>query len=99
MSNEDDNRTSNTPSNMESVIKDALSKTNGGKFGDRPVCIHIHSVRKRLADPDGVSAKAAIDGIVKSGLLADDNSEIIKSVTFTQEKGDPEKTIITITDE
>jgi hypothetical protein len=63
---------------------------------DSPVCINIHSIRRRLADPDGISGKAAIDGIVNAGLLPDDKAKIVKAVTFSQEQGRIEKTIITI---
>jgi len=61
------------------------------------VDIHIHSIRKRLADPDGISGKAAIDGIVKCGVLKDDSVKFVKEVRYSQEKGEPEETIITIT--
>ena len=60
------------------------------------VNVHVHSIRNRLADSDGISAKAVIDGIVKRGLLVDDSSKEIKSVSYSQEKGKEEKTIITI---
>lgn len=93
------NRNTNTVTDMESDIKDALSNQNEGVFGNRPVYIHIHSVRKRPTDPDGVSGKAAIDAIVKAGVLPDDNCQIVKSVTFSQEKGVDEQTVITISDE
>ena len=59
--------------------------------------VHVHSIRKRLADIDGISAKAAIDGIVKSGLLEDDSAKQIRQIKFTQEKckkGEEEKTIL-----
>ena len=64
------------------------------------VNIHIHSKRKRLADPDGVSGKAAIDGLVHAGLLKDDSLKFIGEVTHSQEKIsklESEETIITIT--
>ena len=64
-----------------------------------PVSVHVLSIRKRLADADGISAKYAIDGIVKAGLLADDSPKEVKSVSYSQEKtkkGEEEKTIITI---
>lgn len=60
------------------------------------VNIHIHSIRKRLVDPDGISGKAAIDGLVHAGVLEDDSSEFINQVSYSQEKGKEEKTIITI---
>ena len=62
-----------------------------------PVRITIHSVRRRLADSDGISGKACIDGIVKAGLLDDDSAEYVQEVRFTQEKTTgAEKTVITI---
>lgn len=60
------------------------------------VCINIHSLRRRLADSDGISGKSAIDGLVKGGILPDDRPEYVESVSFTQEKSNIEKTIITI---
>jgi hypothetical protein len=65
---------------------------------DQKLYIHCHSRRKRKCDPDGVSVKAAIDGLVKAGILEDDSGEFIKEVRLTQEidgKKD-EETVITI---
>ena len=66
---------------------------------DSPCSISIHSIRKRLADSDGVSGKAAIDGLVHSGILEDDSPKFVKEVSFSQEKakGREEETIITLT--
>jgi len=58
----------------------------------------VHSVRKRLADIDGISAKAVIDGLIHAGLLVDDSAAFIKSIRFTQEKGKVEKTTLTFTE-
>lgn len=66
-----------------------------GQF-NQAVRIHVHSVRKRLADPDGISAKAAIDAVVEAGVIKDDSAKYVKEVRFSQEKGSDEKTIITI---
>ena len=60
--------------------------------------IHIHSVRRKLCDADGVSAKAAIDGLVLSDIIPDDSPDIVSEVSFSQEKGKDEKTIITLED-
>ena len=62
----------------------------------KAVCIHCHSVRKRLVDRDAISIKAALDGIVTAGVLRDDTAKEIKEITYSQEKGNDEKTIITI---
>ncbi len=57
------------------------------------VKIHIHSFRKRLADPDGISAKAVIDGLVLSGIIKDDSAQCVKEVSFSQEIGEDETVI------
>jgi hypothetical protein len=64
-----------------------------------PVRIHVHNVRKRYADTDGISIKGIIDGLVNFKILADDSPAFVKEITQTQELGQPEQTIITITDE
>lgn len=58
--------------------------------------IHVHSKRRRLTDPDGVSAKTAIDGLVKGGIFRDDSAKYISAVTFTQELSKLEETIIEV---
>ena len=64
------------------------------------VSIHFHSKRYRLADADGLSVKAVLDGLVNKGLFIDDSPKYIRSITQTQEKipkSEKEVTIITIT--
>ena len=73
-----------------SLAKEKIARSNP------PYDVVIHSVRKRLADADGISCKAVLDAIVKAGVLPDDSPKYVKSVTFTQEKGDEEKTIISL---
>ena len=63
---------------------------------DKRVCVHVHSKRIRLADTDGCSVKAVMDGITKAGILPDDSAKFIEKVSFTQEKSNTEETIITI---
>jgi len=67
------------------------------KTKDKKACIHVHSCRHRLADPDGISIKYALDGIVETGILRGDDDKFIKEISFSQEKSKEEKTIITIT--
>lgn len=57
--------------------------------------IHINSRTHRLADPDGRSCKAVVDGLREAGLLEDDSAKFITEIKQTQEitKGD-EETII-----
>ena len=65
---------------------------------DTRLSIRVISYRKRRHDPDGISAKAAIDGLVRAGVLPNDSTDHIKSVTFESIQGDEEKTIIEIDD-
>jgi len=67
---------------------------------DTRVNIHINSLRYCFADPDGISAKAAIDGLVHAGILQDDSAREVAEITYSQEriskKDAQEVTIITI---
>ena len=66
---------------------------------DTRVNIHIISYRKAKHDPDGISAKAVIDGIVRRGILSDDSTNEVRKVTFESiiiKKGEKEKTEIQI---
>lgn len=58
--------------------------------------IHVHHRTQRLADCDGRSAKACIDGLVEAGILQDDNPNIVTEVSQSQEKSKTEETIIDI---
>ena len=90
------NRTTNPITNMEQNVSHASLGTKGIKRLTSPISIHVHSIRKRLTDPDGLSCKAVIDGLVRCGILKDDSPKYVKEVTYSQEKGKVEKTIITI---
>ncbi len=59
--------------------------------------LHVHSRTKRLADEDGRSVKAAVDGLREAGLFEDDSPEFVSQVSQSQEltTGD-EETIIEI---
>jgi len=48
--------------------------------------IHVHSVRARLTDEDGVSCKAIVDALVCAGFFPDDRAKYVYSVTQSQEK-------------
>jgi len=64
-----------------------------------PVNITVISRRRRLADSDGVSGKAAIDGVVLAGLLVDDSAEHVEEVRYRQVKlptGSDESTEIVV---
>lgn len=64
-----------------------------------PVGVTVVSYRSRTHDTDGVSAKAAIDGIVSCGLLRDDSCKEIAWVRFESVKvknESEEKTLIVL---
>ena len=85
--------------NMEQNFGNAPLRAEKVERLDTPCRLHIHSRRHRLVDADGVSAKAAIDGIVHAGLLEDDSAQHVKEVTYSQEKigkREIEETIITV---
>ena len=92
-------RDTSSASNMEQIDRNESVATEKDAGFNTQVCIHIHSIRYRLADVDGISAKAAIDGIVKAGILANDTTKEIREIKYTQElvrKPAGEKTVITI---
>lgn len=82
---------------LESTLRyDRVGKKKVERL-DTLCSIAIHSVRRRLADADGISGKAAIDGLIHGGILKDDSPKEVESVSYTQEKTKgKEKTIITI---
>jgi len=96
---ENNNRTTIPTANMESDIEhESLPERANGHF-DSLVNIRVISYRRVNHDPDGISVKAVMDGIVQRGILADDSAKQVKSITFESrktEKGEEEKTIIEI---
>lgn len=97
--NESNYRASIPAANMEQVAgNESVAKKEMPRF-DSPVNIHVISYRKRKHDPDGISAKAVLDGVVRAGILADDSWEQVKAITFESRKTkDEEKTLIEIRD-
>jgi hypothetical protein len=60
------------------------------------VAITIISRRKRLLDSDNVCAKFAIDALRYAGVIPDDDSRFISSLTIKQEKSPMPETIIIV---
>lgn len=83
---------------LEQAASNATLGAEGLKAFDTPVSIKVHSVRKRLADAEGLSAKAVVDALVLGGLLKNDSPEFVKEVSHSQEKGETEYTVIMITE-
>jgi hypothetical protein len=69
---------------------------------DTPVGVRIVSYRSRLADPDNISGKAAVDGCVHCGILRDDSAKEIASYRADEQikvkNASDEKTEIVITE-
>jgi hypothetical protein len=80
---------------------ESIPAGKGAAFVAR-VSIEIVSYRVRLADPSGISEKAAIDGLVNCGVLANDSlREIQEPIIHRQVKvknTSDEKTEIVITE-
>ena len=79
---------------LESTPSDEPLAKKKGARSDKRCRVHVHSKRRRLCDPDGISAKAAIDSLVVTGLLPDDSAKYIKEVSFSQEISKTEETVI-----
>ena len=80
------NRVTPAVTDME---QDSGNESVGAKAGaghDSPCSCLIHSFRHRLADPDGVSGKACLDGLVHAGILQDDSTKFIQEVRHKQTK-------------
>ncbi len=98
--NEDRNNNTLPSADVEQTISDELEGEKEGKGPDTRVNVTVTSYRRAKHDPDGVSCKAVLDGIVRAGLLSDDSTEEIKEVSFKSIKCktlSEEQTIIEIT--
>jgi len=92
-------RASDSVANVEQVAGDEPIQTCGHPAFDTQVDIRVVSYRTRLADADGISAKAAIDGLVHAGVIRDDSTKEVREVTHSQIKvqnKEDEKTVIQI---
>lgn len=58
--------------------------------------ITVHHRSRRLADAGGRSHKAAVDGIVRGGILPDDSTDYVKEIKETFEQRQNELTVIEI---
>lgn len=85
---------------VEPTAWDAPDATNESPQFNSPVGITFYSYRVRETDTDGVSGKAAIDGLVHCGVLRGDTRKEIAWVHFPAVKKvknfSQEKTVIVI---
>ena len=95
---ENKNRATLSSPNLEQDLSNAAVDAEDVKGFDSLVSIRVTSYRARRHDPDGVSVKAVLDGIVRLGLLRDDSTKQVKEITFESKKSKEERTIIEIDD-
>ncbi len=81
----------------QNPVDDPIQQDEAATF-DSPTHLEIIHHRKRPTDPDGCSAKAAIDGIVAAGILPDDSAKWIESIKITVIQSVVEKTIFRFTE-
>jgi hypothetical protein len=94
-------RRSRKNADMERSAGDESISAGKGEAFTAPVNIRVDHYRVRLADPDGLSIKAALDGIVHCGILRDDSAKEITEVRHFQHKvknWEDEETVITLTE-
>ena len=97
--NEGNNRAAIRPANLEQDTGNGAVATKEAQGLDSLVNITVISHRKFNHDPDGVSAKAVLDGLTREGFLHDDSAKEVRQVTFKSficKKGERERTIIEI---
>jgi len=100
MSKHDKNNIAVSTTDMEQNIGHECMGKEKATGLDTRVNIHVISYRKAKHDPDGISAKAVIDGIVRRGILQDDSTNEVRKVTFESiicKSLEKEKTEIQIT--
>ena len=99
LSAKNDDRVTDKAADVErSACDEPLASSKGAAFNSR-VRITVVSYRCRLADADGISAKAAIDGLVHCGILRDDSAKEVGEVCYRQHKvknEEEEKTLLEI---
>lgn len=91
-----------TNADLESYLSNAALPADKFEEETSRVSIHVRSFRRLNADPEGVSVKAALDGVVERGILADDSSKQVKAITFENITGcskEEERTLIIIKQE
>lgn len=100
MNEEEDNLpVAGSSAHLESYLSDATLPKDRAQEETSRVNIHVRSYRRLNCDPDGISAKAALDGIVEAGILADDSAKQVacfSSEVITGCGKDEEATLIII---
>lgn len=80
------NRPADRSANVERTSGNEPVRAGKGPAFDSRCSITIVSYRIRLCDADGISAKAAIDGLTHCGVLQDDSPKEVSEVRYRQVK-------------
>ena len=91
-------RITDTDADMESTARnESLGEAESAAHDSRR-SITVTSYRHRKHDTDGISIKAALDGLVARKILPDDSAKEVKEIKFISiiKRDAPEKTIIEI---
>ena len=71
---------------LEPDTGDGSGRAYGHEAAYPRVRLTVRSYRARLCDPDGISVKAAIDGLVEAGVIPDDSAAVVAGLTVEQVK-------------
>ena len=82
-----------TPNVEPAPSHESLAKKKGPGL-DPQFRVRVITRGKRLGDVDGRSCKAVLDAFTKAGIWPDDNA--VKQISFEQEPGQEDETIIEI---
>lgn len=94
--NENRNHNTAADANVEPHSGNAPLRANETPRISAPCRVTFHHTRKRMADMDGLSIKAVLDGLVRAGVFPVDTPEFVSEIRHTQAKGSNEITVITI---
>jgi hypothetical protein len=79
-------RAADRPANVERATGNEPIRAGKGPAFTSRCSITVVSYRVRLCDADGISAKAAIDGLTHCGVLQDDSPKEVSEVRYRQIK-------------
>lgn len=90
------NRSAVSAADVKPNLSNALDAAPQAVQVDKRFRVRVTSSGRRLADTDGNSAKAVLDGITAAGVWRDDSSTFVEEISFTQKVGEEDQTIIEI---
>jgi hypothetical protein len=85
-----------SPADAKPAGRNVVTKSAAVKEVHQRFRVEIHHRSRRLSDPTGRSHKAALDGLVRGGLLGDDSLEWIEEIRETYKQAAVDETIIEI---